>query len=135
VNTSAAATGKPYAYVGVFDGHGGSASAEWLEKNLYPLIEEEWPQDSPDRAVRLSTIRPPLPTCHAYSPPLGASLCPWLPRAEGEQREGGSQVRKAFIAADKALLAPAGAMISVPPSSYTSYNAKRPTLSSLRCES
>jgi hypothetical protein len=53
VNTSAAATGKPYAYVGVFDGHGGFASAEWLEKNLYPLIEEEWPQDSPDRAVRL----------------------------------------------------------------------------------
>jgi len=69
VNTSAAATGKPYAYVGVFDGHGGFASAEWLEKNLYPLIEEEWPQDSPDRAVR-----------------------------------------KAFIAADKALLAPAGFM-------------------------
>jgi hypothetical protein len=69
VNKGAAATGKPYTYVGVFDGHGGFAAADWLEKNLYSKIDEEWPEDSPDRAVRLPVPSPRLPT----RPPCAAA--------------------------------------------------------------
>eukprot|EP00238_Polyblepharides_amylifera_P000819 CAMPEP_0196571488 /NCGR_PEP_ID=MMETSP1081-20130531/1655_1 /TAXON_ID=36882 /ORGANISM="Pyramimonas amylifera, Strain CCMP720" /LENGTH=341 /DNA_ID=CAMNT_0041888457 /DNA_START=125 /DNA_END=1150 /DNA_ORIENTATION=- len=59
--------GKPYAYLGVFDGHGGYATAEWLEEKLYGFVESEWGKNVPAIAVR-----------------------------------------KAFMAADTELLAPAG---------------------------
>eukprot|EP01024_Parvocaulis_polyphysoides_P033080 TRINITY_DN2949_c0_g1_i3.p1 TRINITY_DN2949_c0_g1~~TRINITY_DN2949_c0_g1_i3.p1 ORF type:complete len:315 (-),score=58.31 TRINITY_DN2949_c0_g1_i3:324-1268(-) len=34
--------GNPYAFVGVFDGHGGYATSEWLEENLLDFIAKEW---------------------------------------------------------------------------------------------
>eukprot|EP01023_Acetabularia_acetabulum_P000438 TRINITY_DN10173_c0_g1_i3.p1 TRINITY_DN10173_c0_g1~~TRINITY_DN10173_c0_g1_i3.p1 ORF type:complete len:334 (+),score=80.27 TRINITY_DN10173_c0_g1_i3:349-1350(+) len=34
--------GNPYAFVGVFDGHGGYAASQWLEENLLDYIAKEW---------------------------------------------------------------------------------------------
>lgn len=36
------AIGQPVAYAGVYDGHGGSATAEWLQERLFNVIRSKW---------------------------------------------------------------------------------------------
>jgi protein phosphatase 1L len=43
--------GSPVAFAGVYDGHGGSAAAEWLKDNLYPVIEGSWSAARPEAAI------------------------------------------------------------------------------------
>lgn len=49
-------TGKPYAYIGVYDGHGGFATADWCKERLFDYVVENWSQESPDRSTRLGFI-------------------------------------------------------------------------------
>ncbi|GFR49149.1 hypothetical protein Agub_g11167 [Astrephomene gubernaculifera] len=34
--------GEPFAWAGVYDGHGGFAVAEWLKNKLFGVVEKEW---------------------------------------------------------------------------------------------
>ena len=36
------AAGEPFAWAGVYDGHGGFATADWLQKRLFGVVEKEW---------------------------------------------------------------------------------------------
>ena len=36
------ADGSICAYLGVYDGHGGIATSDWLEKNLFSIVQDEW---------------------------------------------------------------------------------------------
>eukprot|EP00854_Cymbomonas_tetramitiformis_P009610 gene9610-11384_t len=49
-------TGKPYAYIGVYDGHGGFATADWCKEKLFDYVVENWTQEPPDRSTRLGFI-------------------------------------------------------------------------------
>ena len=42
VPSSSAGNGDPFAFAGVYDGHGGSAVAEWLSENLFNLVDQYW---------------------------------------------------------------------------------------------
>lgn len=46
VPTQKAEAGGPMAYVGVFDGHGGSATAQWLTSNLSAYLQKAWQQQT-----------------------------------------------------------------------------------------
>ncbi|KAG2498572.1 hypothetical protein HYH03_003323 [Edaphochlamys debaryana] len=37
-----ATAGEPFVWAGVYDGHGGYAVADWLQKKLFNVVEEEW---------------------------------------------------------------------------------------------
>ena len=39
---ASAASRQPLIYAGVFDGHGGYATSDWLEKNLFKFILKYW---------------------------------------------------------------------------------------------
>ncbi|KAL3161417.1 hypothetical protein ABBQ32_010307 [Trebouxia sp. C0010 RCD-2024] len=44
--------GQPVAYAGVFDGHGGIATSDWLERNFADCLGEQWSDgQSPERDV------------------------------------------------------------------------------------
>ena len=45
--------GQPFAYVGVFDGHGGIPTSDWLESNFSDFVDQHW--DGPQRAVQSIT--------------------------------------------------------------------------------
>eukprot|EP00891_Asterochloris_glomerata_P008745 jgi/Astpho2/8745/fgenesh1_pm.00128_%23_11_t len=45
--------GQPFAYVGVFDGHGGVPTSDWLESNFSDFVDQHW--DGPQRAVQSIT--------------------------------------------------------------------------------
>ncbi|KAF6257389.1 phosphatase 2C-like domain-containing protein [Scenedesmus sp. NREL 46B-D3] len=42
VAPTASDKGDPFAFAGVYDGHGGSAVAEWLSQNLFSVVGERW---------------------------------------------------------------------------------------------
>eukprot|EP00775_Hariotina_reticulata_P002050 gene2050-2372_t len=42
VPSSSAGKGDPFAFAGVYDGHGGSAVAEWLSENLSNVVGKYW---------------------------------------------------------------------------------------------
>eukprot|EP00882_Tetradesmus_deserticola_P006391 GHRQ01006721.1.p2 GENE.GHRQ01006721.1~~GHRQ01006721.1.p2 ORF type:complete len:173 (+),score=36.85 GHRQ01006721.1:124-642(+) len=42
VAPTASDKGDPFAFVGVYDGHGGSAVAEWLSQNLFSVVGQHW---------------------------------------------------------------------------------------------
>lgn len=54
VQSPSGAAGAPLTFAGVYDGHGGSAVAEWLVEKLYPFIGKAWAasQGRPDAAMR-----------------------------------------------------------------------------------
>ena len=37
-----AADGSICAYLGVYDGHGGVATSDWLQKNLFAFVNDQW---------------------------------------------------------------------------------------------
>eukprot|EP00879_Flechtneria_rotunda_P002088 GHRR01002268.1.p1 GENE.GHRR01002268.1~~GHRR01002268.1.p1 ORF type:complete len:343 (+),score=133.07 GHRR01002268.1:96-1124(+) len=44
--------GEPFAFAGVYDGHGGAACAEWLTNNLFSVVAEHWQGgNAPEAAV------------------------------------------------------------------------------------
>ncbi|KAI8477473.1 MAG: phosphatase 2C-like domain-containing protein [Monoraphidium minutum] len=48
---ASAGPGQPLAFSGVYDGHGGSAVAEWLEANLLSIVTAKWDGARPEAAV------------------------------------------------------------------------------------
>eukprot|EP00878_Enallax_costatus_P003009 GHUV01003207.1.p1 GENE.GHUV01003207.1~~GHUV01003207.1.p1 ORF type:complete len:401 (+),score=115.71 GHUV01003207.1:173-1204(+) len=42
VPASSADQGEPFAFGGVYDGHGGTAAAEWLSSNLFSEVAKHW---------------------------------------------------------------------------------------------
>jgi protein phosphatase 1K len=42
VPASKADQGEPFAFAGVYDGHGGAAAAEWLTSNLFSEVAKQW---------------------------------------------------------------------------------------------
>lgn len=49
-------SGMPYAYLGVFDGHGGFATSQWLTDKLQGFILEAWKKNPVESALRRSFI-------------------------------------------------------------------------------
>eukprot|EP00959_Pyramimonas_sp_CCMP1952_P128522 2687453-Pyramimonas_sp.AAC.2 len=48
--------GQPYAYFGVFDGHGGFATSQWLTDNLQGYILEAWDKVPAESALKRAYI-------------------------------------------------------------------------------
>lgn len=42
VSNSASEVGEPFAFAGVYDGHGGHAVADWLRRELFNYVEQQW---------------------------------------------------------------------------------------------
>jgi len=45
------APGAPVAFAGVYDGHGGSAVADWLKAGLFPIVEKKWSGARPEASI------------------------------------------------------------------------------------
>eukprot|EP00887_Chlorella_sp_A99_P008227 scaffold12.g8227.t1 len=57
--TAAAGPGMPFGYAAVFDGHGGWATAEWLQNELLGYIEGAWQGgNAPEAAADKEVLRP-----------------------------------------------------------------------------
>mmetsp|Transcript_8575 Transcript_8575/g.24626 ORF Transcript_8575/g.24626 Transcript_8575/m.24626 type:complete len:350 (+) Transcript_8575:295-1344(+) len=50
-------TGEPWAFCGVYDGHGGYAVSQWLSENLTEYIERYWEPKFPELSMRTSYIK------------------------------------------------------------------------------
>jgi hypothetical protein len=55
-DAASAAPGQPVAFAGVYDGHGGSAVASWLEANLYDGVKGAWDPAKPEASVAAAYI-------------------------------------------------------------------------------
>jgi protein phosphatase 1L len=44
--------GSISAFLGVYDGHGGVATSDWLEKNLFSFVQDAWEENKdPEQAL------------------------------------------------------------------------------------
>ncbi|KAF8056105.1 protein phosphatase 2C 45 [Scenedesmus sp. PABB004] len=55
--TPGAGAGQPFAFAGVYDGHGGSAVAEWLAANLSGVVAKELASGAPPEAAIAEAYR------------------------------------------------------------------------------
>eukprot|EP00747_Dinoflagellata_sp_TGD_P186062 gnl/TRDRNA2_/TRDRNA2_42900_c0_seq1.p1 gnl/TRDRNA2_/TRDRNA2_42900_c0~~gnl/TRDRNA2_/TRDRNA2_42900_c0_seq1.p1 ORF type:complete len:451 (-),score=45.28 gnl/TRDRNA2_/TRDRNA2_42900_c0_seq1:41-1363(-) len=56
----AGVTGNPTPFEGmfsVFDGHGGTATSEWLKENMHQYIKSEWPGRSPEESLTEANLK------------------------------------------------------------------------------
>jgi hypothetical protein len=49
--STSASSGEPFAFAGVYDGHGGSAVAEWLTQKLAPIVGERFSPRNPEGSL------------------------------------------------------------------------------------
>ena len=80
-------------YCGVFDGHGGSATALWLKKELLGYIEEEWCVAGP------AALRPGARAAVAVHCAISSAL-----RARRQAGNPARALQRAFLAADRQIL-------------------------------
>lgn len=43
--------GSILAFLGVYDGHGGLATSDWLQKNLYGVVKSQWSVSAPEKTM------------------------------------------------------------------------------------